>query len=91
MIRLLEGKGDARNMSCAPRSVSGSYLKHHGLSGTWTPSSQESYRFRFETEKDSKVRHSMAESGSYRITPRARPGRLRGDPEDWHDIRQTFP
>ncbi len=66
MIRLLEGKGDVKEYVVrASVGFSESYLKHYGLSGTWTPeNSQESYRIsRFETEKDSKVRHGMAESG----------------------------
>ncbi len=66
MIRLLEGKGDVKEfVVCASVGFSDSYLKHYVLSGTWNPEvSQEPYRIcRFETEKDPKIRRSMAEAG----------------------------
>ncbi len=66
MIRLLEGKGEVREYVVrASVGFSESYLKHYGLSSAWVPENrQEPYRIsRFETEKDPKVRRSMAEAG----------------------------
>lgn len=65
MIRLLEGKGDVKEYAVrASVGFSDSYLRHYVLSGVLVPeTSQEPYHIsRFETEKDPKVRRSMAEA-----------------------------
>jgi PAS domain S-box-containing protein len=66
IIRLLEGKGDAREF--VVRSSVGfteSYLKQYAHSAPWQLDlAQDSYRIsRFENEKDTKIRRSMAEAG----------------------------
>ncbi len=66
MIRLLEGKCDARDyVDRASVGFTDSYLKQHVLSEARTAeSSSESYWIsRFETEKDLRVRRVMADAG----------------------------
>jgi two-component system NtrC family sensor kinase len=69
IIRLLEGKGEAREfVARASVGFSEVYLKQHArfaLGDAWLHEVlQEDYRIsRFEDEKDSKVRRIMAESG----------------------------
>ncbi len=73
IIRLLEGKGEAREFVVrASVGYSEHYLKHHGrfpLSDPWLHEVlQEDYRIsRFEDEKDGKMRRIMAEAGITQI------------------------
>lgn len=69
IIQLLEGKGDtAEFVACASVGFSENYLKHHqrlALNGVWVQEVlRDEFRIsRFEDEKDTQIRRSMAEAG----------------------------
>jgi PAS domain S-box-containing protein len=66
VIRLLEGKGEAKEFVVrASVGFTESYLKQNALTAPWQPDmAKDSFHIsRFETEKDTKIRRCMADAG----------------------------